>query len=102
MPALDVLIDTAGFLSLWDATDEYHQRAVQLQADLNRKARRFLTTDYIVDETATPLWVRHSHEAAADFLETVSAGLGNRPLGLRILLSLCVSTDCHSTSESSL
>src|SRR6266849_5829857 len=33
--------------------------------------RQFLTSDYIVDETVTLLLVRHSHEAAADFLQTV-------------------------------
>ncbi len=51
--------------------NQYHERAVQLQTDLSRKARHFLTTDYIVDETATLLLVRHSHAAAADFLQTV-------------------------------
>ena len=70
MAAADVLMDTAGFLSLWDSSDEHHQRAVQLQNELARKGRRFLTTDYIVDETTTLLLVRHSHLAAADFLET--------------------------------
>ena len=73
MAAPDVLIDTAGFLSLWDASDQYHKRAVQLQTELSRKAGRFLTTDYIVDETATLLLVRHSHAAADDFLQTVLA-----------------------------
>jgi hypothetical protein len=73
MAAPDVLIDTAGFLCLWDSSDEYHQRAVLLQGQLSRNHRRFLTTDYIVDETATLLLVRHSHAAAADFLQTVLA-----------------------------
>jgi len=73
MAAPDILVDTAGFLSLWDASDQYHKRAVQVQAELSRKAGRFLTTDYIVDETATLLLVRHSHAAAADFLQTVLA-----------------------------
>jgi predicted nucleic acid-binding protein len=63
-------MDTAGFLALWDAADEHHARAVQLQSELSRKKRRFLTTDYIVDETATLLLVRHSHAAATDFLKT--------------------------------
>jgi predicted nucleic acid-binding protein len=44
---------------------------VQLQAVLSRKRRGFLTTDYIVDETATLLLMRHSHTAAADFLKTI-------------------------------
>jgi len=36
---------------------------------LARKGRRFLTTDYILDETVMLLLVRHSHAAAADFLQ---------------------------------
>jgi predicted nucleic acid-binding protein len=66
-------MDTAGFLALWDAADEHHERAVRLQTDVARKGRRFLTSDYIVDETVTLLLVRHSHAAAADFLQTVVA-----------------------------
>ena len=71
MVAPDVFMDTAGFLALWDAADEHHKRAVCLQSELVRKKRLFLTTDYVVDETATLLLVRHSHKAAADFLETI-------------------------------
>src|SRR5262249_48932073 len=66
----DVFMDTSGFLALWDASDEHHAHALRLQSELNLHKRRFLTTDYIVDETATLLLVRHSHRAAADFLET--------------------------------
>lgn len=72
MGARDILVDTAGFLALWDATDEHHARAVELHVQLRRKNRGFLTTDYIVDETVTLLLVRHSHAAAADFLQTVT------------------------------
>ena len=74
MAARDVFMDTAGFLALWDAGDEYHHAAARLQAELARKHRRFVTTDYVVDETATLLLIRHSHSAASDFLETATAG----------------------------
>jgi predicted nucleic acid-binding protein len=70
MAAPEILIDTSGFLALWDAADEHHSRAVHLQSDLAHKKHRFLTTDYIVDETTTLLLVRHSHAAATDFLQT--------------------------------
>lgn len=73
MAAIDVLVDTAGFLALWDAGDEHHGAALALQEQLRRKHRRFLTTDYIVDETVTLLLIRHSHAAAADFLATIEA-----------------------------
>ena len=71
MAAADVFVDTAGFLALWDAGDEHHRRAVELQEELARRNRRFLTTEYVVDETVTLLLVRHSHAAAADFLQTI-------------------------------
>src|SRR5438552_3260659 len=71
MAAVDVFMDTAGFLALWDAADAHHKRATDLQGELTQSKRQFLTTDYIVDETVTLLLLRHSHEAAADFLQTV-------------------------------
>jgi len=72
MAAAEVFMDSAGFLALWDAGDEHHASALQLQERLLSKHRRFLTTEYIVDETATLLLVRHSHRAAVDFLETIA------------------------------
>jgi uncharacterized protein len=72
MAARDVFVDTAGFVALWDASDDYHARAVELQSQLTRGRRRFLTTDYIADETATLLMIRHSHAAASDFLASVT------------------------------
>lgn len=71
MAAHEVLVDTAGFLALWDAGDEYHQRALRLQAELVRKHRQFVTTEYVVDETVSLLLARHSHAAAVDFLDTI-------------------------------
>jgi predicted nucleic acid-binding protein len=71
MGVADVLMDSAGFLALWDASDEHHASAVRLQGELTRKRRRFFVTDYVVDETATLLLVRHSHAAARDFLDTI-------------------------------
>jgi predicted nucleic acid-binding protein len=42
-----------------------------LQETLTRQRRRFLTTEYVVDETVTLLLVRHSHAAAVDLLDTI-------------------------------
>jgi predicted nucleic acid-binding protein len=71
MAAADVFMDSAGFLALWDAGDEHHPAARILHADLIAKRRRFLTSEYVVDETITLLRMRHSHAAAVDFLNTV-------------------------------
>ena len=73
MAAADVFMDSAGFLALWDAADQHHAGAVRLQADLACKHRRFVTTDYVVDETATLLLIRHSHAAAVDFLNAATS-----------------------------
>ena len=71
MAAADVFMDSAGFLALWDASDEHHATALRLQEQLARGRRRFLTTEYVADETVTLLLVRHSHRAAVDFLDTI-------------------------------
>jgi predicted nucleic acid-binding protein len=71
MASADVFMDSAGFLALWDASDEYHRAAARLQQELIHNRRRFVTSEYIVDETATLLLIRHSHAAASDFLNAV-------------------------------
>ena len=71
MASGEVFVDTAGFLALWDKGDEHHGRAIKLQRKLAVAHRRFLTTDYVLDETATRLLMRHSHAAAVDFLDTM-------------------------------
>ena len=71
MAAADVFMDSAGFLALWDAGDEHHAAAARLQQELSGKRRRFVTSEYVVDETTTLLLIRHSHAAAADFLDTI-------------------------------
>jgi predicted nucleic acid-binding protein len=72
MAASDVFMDSGGLFALWEAGDEHHAAAVRLQSELGRKRRRFVTTDYVVDETVTLLLVRHSHAAAVDFIDTVA------------------------------
>ena len=70
MAAADIFMDSAGFLALWDAGDEHHASARRPRERI-RQRRRFLTTEYVADETITLLLVRHSRRAALDFLETV-------------------------------
>lgn len=41
MASADVFVDTAGFLALWDAGDDHHAVALELQKELVRKKRRF-------------------------------------------------------------
>jgi predicted nucleic acid-binding protein len=73
MAGADVFMDTSGFFALWNLSDQHHAKAVRVQEALIGKRRRFLTTEYVVDETVTLLRVRHSHAAASDFLDTVES-----------------------------
>jgi hypothetical protein len=59
MAAVEVFMDSAGFLALWDASDEHHAAAARLQQELAGKRRRFVTSEYVVDETVTLLLIRH-------------------------------------------
>lgn len=71
MATPEIFLDTAGVLALWDSRDEHHKHAVKIQQEAARKKRRFVTTDYILDESVTLLLVRHSHPAASDFIDTI-------------------------------
>lgn len=67
----DAFMDSAGFPALWDAGDEHRAVAGHPQEKLAGKRRRFVTSEYVVDESITLQRMRHSHGAAADFLDTV-------------------------------
>lgn len=69
----NVFVDTSGFYSLLVQRDDGHHRASQCLAEARRHKDCFVTTDYVLDETATLLKTRgHGHLVAA-LLETVFA-----------------------------
>jgi hypothetical protein len=53
--AREILIDTSGFYALLNQRDSRHERAKQILSDAAKERRRFVTTDYVLDETATLL-----------------------------------------------
>jgi predicted nucleic acid-binding protein len=50
-----VLVDTGAWIALLSRGDQHAKAATARYADLSREAARLLTTNYIVDETATRL-----------------------------------------------
>lgn len=54
----DVFVDTSGFYALLAAKDTHHVKAAALLKKAAASGTRFVTTDYILDETATLLKVR--------------------------------------------
>jgi uncharacterized protein len=67
----DAFVDTSGFYALLVRGDSMHARAIALLKRAAQARGRFVTTDYILDESATLLKARgHGHLAEALF-ETV-------------------------------
>lgn len=66
--AREVFVDTSGFYALLVRRDDCHRLAAEFVAGSKRRRRRFVTTDYILDETATLLKARgHGHLIEAFF-----------------------------------
>jgi predicted nucleic acid-binding protein len=56
--ASEIFIDTSGFYALLVRGDDQHSRAAEILREAARRKRGFITTDYVLDETATLLLAR--------------------------------------------
>jgi uncharacterized protein len=56
--ASDIYIDTSGFYALLASDDDRHAAAAKIVATAKKRRRGFVTTDYVLDETATLLKAR--------------------------------------------
>jgi predicted nucleic acid-binding protein len=68
-----VFVDTMGWYSLFDRRDAWHKKAAAIMAGLGRAKASLVTTDYVVDETATLLLVRGATVALDGFFAMLSA-----------------------------
>jgi uncharacterized protein len=59
-----IFVDTGAWIALTDTSDQYHLKARRIYAELKRKRPRFLTTEYVVDETITRLRYDADHPTA--------------------------------------
>ncbi len=66
-----VLIDTWGWLSLYNRTEKKHEETKEWYRDFQFQNRVVYTTDYILDETFTLLFRRTSFETAAEAVERI-------------------------------
>ncbi len=67
----ETFVDTSGFYALLVQGDPWHERAKEILAQAAERRWRFVTTDYILDETATLLKARGYRHLTGLFLETV-------------------------------
>jgi predicted nucleic acid-binding protein len=56
--ANEIFIDTSGFFAMLASDDERHVVAAKLVGGARKRKRGFITTDYVLDETATLLKAR--------------------------------------------
>jgi predicted nucleic acid-binding protein len=54
----EIFADSSGFFALLVSGDDRHRAAKRILQEAVRRKRRFVTTDYILDETATLLKAR--------------------------------------------
>jgi predicted nucleic acid-binding protein len=67
MAAEPLFIDSGGFYALVSLESGAHKRAVEIMQESAHLRRRAITTDYIIDETATLLRARGLTQLLAEF-----------------------------------
>ena len=68
-----IFVDSGAWIALLNQKDQYHDDAVVIYNGLKQQRVRLLTTDYVIDETATWLKYRANHQVAAQFLDLIES-----------------------------
>jgi predicted nucleic acid-binding protein len=74
--ANEIFVDTSGYYAMLVKGDEKHAAARRILRDARRRKRGFVTTDYVLDETATLLKARRLFHLIAplfDYLDSSRA-----------------------------
>ena len=66
-----IFVDSGAWIALLDRGDQYHSDAVAIYNDLMQQNTQLLTTDYVIDETATRLRYKVNHSIAVQFLNLI-------------------------------
>jgi hypothetical protein len=66
-----VFVDTNAWIALNSKRDQLHDKAVELNKNLLQTGYRYLTTNFVLDETYTGLSTKVGHFAAVDFGEKI-------------------------------
>jgi uncharacterized protein len=71
-------IDTSGFYAILVEADDLHQRAVTVLRRMEKEGRIFVTTDYVLNETATLLKARGHGSLLRNFFDIIFQSLACR------------------------
>ena len=67
--ANEIFIDTSGFYAMLASDDDRHAEAAKIVATARKRKRGFVTSDYVLDETATLLKARGKTHLLATFFD---------------------------------
>lgn len=68
---MQIFADANGWIALNSRRDQFHPAALETNRALLRQGHRYVTTNFVLDETYTGLATRVSHFAAVDFGERI-------------------------------
>ena len=66
-----IFVDTGAWIAILNRRDQHHQEAVAIYHRMQQQEIHFLTTDYVIDETATRLRYDTNHSMAVMFLNHI-------------------------------
>ncbi len=67
--ANEIFIDSSGFYAMLASDDDGHAAAAKIVAAAQKRKRGFVTTDYVLDETATLLKARRKPHLAVQLFD---------------------------------
>jgi len=71
--ASEIFADSSGFYAILVKEDDRHRAALRVLRESRRRKRGFITTDYVLDETATLLKARGFTHLLEKFFEIVES-----------------------------
>lgn len=71
--AREIFVDTSGFYALLIADDDRHDAVLRIMKDAQRRKLTFVTTDHVLDETATLLKARKQAYLLPQFFQNLDA-----------------------------
>jgi hypothetical protein len=66
-----VFVDTVAFVAINNKNEQFNAQAVEINRNLLLNEYRYITSDYVLDETVTLLRKKAGHAAAVDFYENI-------------------------------
>jgi uncharacterized protein len=66
-----LFVDTNAWIALNSSRDQFHKQAVELNQRLLKQGYRYLTTNFVLDESYTGLLVHVRHATAVEFGEKI-------------------------------